>query len=434
MMNRLYKLEELVGRLKETSSSTEKKQILRAFPECRTLLADVYDPYKKFFVTSSQLKKLYHLNQKIIDTPDIFSLISALSSRLITGHEAISQCNWFIGQNTEYRDLIYNIIDRDLKCRIAAKTLNSVWKGTIKEFSVALAQKFEDYQHRVDFDNDEWLASRKFDGIRIIALVDNNDVIFKSRRGHENETLNNLKPLILDRFNSGTVLDGEICIIDAEGNENFTQALSMVLRKDFTIERPIFKIFDVLDLEEFKDKRSNRRLSLRIRDGIEAGIPFESESTHHDLLQIVNQQTVVDEKYLKFLQMSAASKNWEGLILRKNSGYQGKRSPDMLKLKQFKEAEYTVENLTYDNLRFVENGKEVTRMMLSSVDIVHKGELVSVGSGFSKDERLKYYKDPDSLVGKKITVKYFEESVDKDGKLSLRFPVVKAIHSTKRKM
>jgi DNA ligase-1 len=69
---------------------------------------------------------------------------------------------------------------------------------------------------------------------------------------------------------------------------------------------------------------------------------------------------------------------------------------------------------------------------MTAVNIEHKGYQVSVGSGFSLDERYYYYENPEELVGKEITVKYFEETKNQQGGISLRFPTVKTIHGDKR--
>jgi DNA ligase-1 len=70
--------------------------------------------------------------------------------------------------------------------------------------------------------------------------------------------------------------------------------------------------------------------------------------------------------------------------------------------------------------------------MLSQVWINHKGYIVKVGSGFSQDQRLQYMDG--SIVGKIITVQYFEETKNQDGGISLRFPTVKIIHGEKREV
>jgi len=57
---------------------------------------------------------------------------------------------------------------------------------------------------------------------------------------------------------------------------------------------------------------------------------------------------------------------------------------------------------------------------------------VAVGSGFSKEEREYYYANPNELLGKIVTVQYFEETENQMGGLSLRFPVIKHIYEGAR--
>jgi DNA ligase-1 len=50
----------------------------------------------------------------------------------------------------------------------------------------------------------------------------------------------------------------------------------------------------------------------------------------------------------------------------------------------------------------------------------------------SIDMRRLWTKDPSLILGKTITVKYFEETIDKNGNKSLRFPTLKTIHGIER--
>ena len=132
------------------------------------------------------------------------------------------------------------------------------------------------------------------------------------------------------------------------------------------------------------------------------------------------------------LSNSAASKGWEGLMIRKNDYYKGKRSNDILKVKTFFDDEYKVESLNFGPFRYIKEGKEVEEEMLSAVTIIHKGNTVNVGSGFTIDQRKRFYAKPSEINGKIITVQYFEESQNQNGEYSLRFPVVKVVHGNKR--
>ena len=76
-------------------------------------------------------------------------------------------------------------------------------------------------------------------------------------------------------------------------------------------------------------------------------------------------------------------------------------------------------------------GKGKYKGTLGGVVVEYKGQPVGVGSGFSDIQRKMIWEHPESIVGKLIEVQYFEESKDKNGKPSLRFPVFKKIRLDK---
>jgi DNA ligase-1 len=128
----------------------------------------------------------------------------------------------------------------------------------------------------------------------------------------------------------------------------------------------------------------------------------------------------------------AEKQGFEGIMVRKNSSYEGKRSKNLLKVKKMHDEEYTVKRVDLGDMRFVENGKEVIKDVLRNIIIEHKGCDVGVGSGFSKEQREYYFKNPNELLGKTVTIQYFEETQNQMGGISLRFPVVKHIYQNGR--
>jgi DNA ligase-1 len=63
--------------------------------------------------------------------------------------------------------------------------------------------------------------------------------------------------------------------------------------------------------------------------------------------------------------------------------------------------------------------------------LVVSGNEVAVGSGFTMEQRRAFKEKPDLIVGKVVTVQYFEETAT-EGAPSLRFPLLKIIHGDKR--
>ena len=82
--------------------------------------------------------------------------------------------------------------------------------------------------------------------------------------GKEFTTLDKVKQAIEATGVINTVFDGEICILDKDGNEDFQSVMKEIRRKDHQIENPSFMIFDMLSGEEFNNKKGSHPLNLRL--------------------------------------------------------------------------------------------------------------------------------------------------------------------------
>ena len=85
-----------------------------------------------------------------------------------------------------------------------------------------------------------------------------------------------------------------------------------------------------------------------------------------------------------------------------------------MKVKKFQDAEFEVQDIEIGDFTYTEKGTgQVTEEMVTAVKILYKDvHEVSVGSGWSIEQRKEFYKDPKKIIGKTITVKYFEESTN----------------------
>ena len=208
-------------------------------------------------------------------------------------------------------------------------------------------------------------------------------------------------------------------------SEKFSEVMKQIRKKDHTIVNPKYLVFDVISGAEFRSKTGSNKYLNRYAELVDL-----IKGYNH--ISAVSQDVIADEAHYADLMNEADNNGWEGLILRKNVGYEGKRSKNMLKCKSFKDAEYKVIDLEFGPFRMIENGLEVTKEVLSNVVIEHKGNRVSVGSGFSIAEREYFKANPNEILNKIITVKYFQETQNQTGSWSLRFPTVKVIHGNKR--
>ena len=101
----MKEVKDFVKQMRATSSSNEKVEILKQQSEfIQKVLEYTYNPYKQYNVTSKTCKKnpgLFKYNTY----KDIFELLDDLTSRKITGHDAIAAVNGFITANDGYDDL-----------------------------------------------------------------------------------------------------------------------------------------------------------------------------------------------------------------------------------------------------------------------------------------------------------------------------------------
>lgn len=439
------KIHEIFEAVAKVSSKTEKERILNENKSelLDLILEDTYraDKYnvKKFQVqnTGSSLT--------IDDNYDIFhSLLRDLTLRRLTGDAARYEVGNVIGQFVpEDQIWLERILNKNLK--IGAGNTFSKDSGVVQKYPCALANVLEKVKN-VDVLDGNWFVSRKLDGVRCHAhvTVDNDcnvRVEYYSRQGKIFETLNNLdiafEQLFRIRPNSHWVVDGEVCIIDDNGHENFQGLMSLVRRKDYTIERPRFNAFDILTLDEFWGHAKSPKFSERLKrlhdlyNEATNGCMFGQDIDR--VFDILQQERLTTQDQLDRWMDRRIAGNWEGLMVRKDVAYEGKRSNNLLKIKPMKDNEYVVKDIVEGDLTYNTVMGSESIHCVSAILIEHKGNIVKVGSGLSKEQRIAWIEDPSQIIGKTITVQYFEETQDsKTGEYSLRFPTLKYVYENGR--
>lgn len=441
-LEQFKKLSDLQQNLMQTSSLNKKRELLEKYKSeadsdfAMKIFNYIANPHLRFYVSADNVMKsgIEKCADSVTDDTILY-VLDALSQRKVTGNAAVEMCanvkNALRQESVPMSNLFLDIIDKDFGCGVAANTIQTVFdlKGfdTINEnFGVALANKYFDRADKVDFENESWWASRKCDGVRCITIKKNGVVHFYSRQQKEFFTLGVLKKLFEQCKEDNFVLDGELCIVDAEGNEDFTSIVKLARRKDYTIENPFYQIFDMLSLNEFYGKVGSACFSVRLHDLLEF-FKNNGELLHNNA-KVLEQTQVIDKEHFNELYDMAKSKNWEGLMIRRDVAYEGKRTNNLLKVKDFLDDEFEVIGYELGDMRMVEDGRQVTRHVLANVFIDYKGNKVGVGSGFNKQQRIYYAEHPEEIMGRTITVQYFEETKNQKGGSSMRFPTIKCIY------
>ena len=439
----LSRLSVLIKELNQTNSMTDKIAALKHFGDCQQLLKYVYDTnLYQYGVTSDNVRKLRDSQAiaNIISTENfhndtIISLLNDLNNRSITGHRAIAAIVKFISNNAEFEDLILNIIDRNIQVRIGAPVINKVFPGLISEFNVSLGVSLSDYdpdRTKLDFSKQQFYASRKLDGVRTVALIDaNGNITIKSRSGKEYLTLDLIKEQLKTLNLRNVVIDGECCLLNPDGTDNFQGMMKEIRKKNHTVQNAAYRCFDILSLNDFYRGTTTTKFSDRIenlRNTIAGKLPN---------VDMIEQRLITSWDDVDNFQKEALDNDWEGLVLRKNDIYKGKRSNDLIKVKQFNECEVVIKNIEVGPFRVINyrpdgSSYEATEQVVTNLIAEYEGYPLSIGSGLSLESRRLFKAQPSLIVGKTVTVKYFETTKNENGGLSLRFPILKTIHGNER--
>lgn len=163
-----------IKQIGDTSSRTEKENILKQNSNNQLLKEILQFTYDPFIVTGLSSKKI-NKDTNLSPSTELNTIQEVMNylKQNNTGRDIdIANIHHFIYRHdNELQEFFKKVITKELKTGITAKTLNKVYgKGFIKEFSVMLAKKFDEHQDKV---KGNFVITEKLDENRIIVLKDN---------------------------------------------------------------------------------------------------------------------------------------------------------------------------------------------------------------------------------------------------------------------
>jgi DNA ligase-1 len=429
---------QLFNTVKNTAGTNDKLLILNN--EMSDLVKDIFEQTygeHKFYVTKIDVETTGDLTIEE-GWADYKQVLWQCECRHITGNEARLALQMELERfQEEDQKILLNVLAHNLKIGVSRDNFQKI-APIFDVYEVSLAEQLADTKG-VDPVDGTYFASRKLDGVRCVAFINNwydengllhQDVEFRSRQNKVFTTLDNLKDPVrqmVSPYLGKWVLDGEVCILDENGDEHFDWVMKEITRKNHTIENPCYNVFDLLTQDEFDMKQESPRFEIRL-------MSIQDLCRQHpdDHIRVLKQERLKCQEDFDRWSGYVTEGHWEGFMLRRDVPYQRGRNKDLLKVKKFKDAEYVVVGTLNSKITYNEDGHkefDACRALL----IEHKGNQVQVGSGLSKEQRLRWYDHPEEIIGKTITVQYFEETKDsKTGECSLRFPVLKFIYEDGR--
>ena len=349
---------------------------------------------------------------KGITNADFYKLAEGLYERELTGHAArdaiIDLCDQ--ATNEQWNDWYRRILLKDLRCGVSVGTVNGVQKGTVPIFGCMLAHDGAKHPKKI---KGACSVEYKYDGVRVIAIVQKGSATLYSRNGKILPNFNLIEEALSKPEYNGLVFDGEVM------SEDFQTLMKQVHRKSgANTEDAFLALFDMLTLEEFEAGGT----SINSVDRRKRMIDTVIEDSKIKVVDAFSVDFDTEEGQAEFdkLNKHALAEGYEGLMIKPDSeGYKCKRSHAWLKVKPFIEVTLKVIAL--------EEGTGKNEGMLGA--LVVEGEddgkffHVNVGSGLSDDMRKDVWAAQDKVVGQLVEVRADAATIGQDSDTwSLRFP------------
>lgn len=340
-----------------------------------------------------------------------------------TGKDVIEIKNLMdkICTTNEEKEIFKKIVCKNLPLGVDSKTINKCFPGLIPTFDVCLCDKYYDKPELVDGKR-QFAISTKIDGCRCIAIKENGNVRLISRQGKPWLGCKEIEEAIQKLPMNNFVLDGEITIknfMKYPSKDVYKMTTKIISTKDEIKKGICLNVFDHLLLKEWNKKECNLMYGERriLLEGLLKGNKSDALSFVEDIY--IGNDPAKIEQLMKGI---VRKDDWEGLVIKfTDSKYEWKRSKNWLKVKAFDEMDLIIKN--------VEEGTNSNKGRLGALicEIEHPklGHIeAKVGSGYSEEERIRFWDMKKELIGRVISVQYFEQTENTSTHIkSLRFPV-----------
>lgn len=441
-MQSLIEFKEFVDEVQQNNSRNYKLEVLKKYKENENIkryLDFIYNPYKITGISEGKLYK--EVSMVVQGVTSMYELMDYLLVHNTGRDEDIAVIQQYKDTlDIDYYEIFDSVVTKSLSLGVDTLSINKCMGNLIPVFSVQLANKYFDKPEVVE--GKTFALTTKIDGGRIIAIKENGKVTFYTRQGQVYEGLVDLEKEMLEKLPDNICLDGEITLLD-KGNltskDQYKETMKITRKKG---EKHGVKmlVFDCMRAEEFRKQHCETPYFIRRGDllawfgqhYIEEGLANSSEFneykftnniisflntkyTYFNILPILYEGSDINEitKWLNY----NIDHGEEGVMINiLDAPYSFKRTSDLLKVKKMLDIDLEV-------IGYEEGSGNFSGMLGAFLVRYKEGNIVKVGSGFSKELRQEIWKNPDAYIGKIISVQYFEETVNQQGGISLRFPV-----------
>ena len=341
-----------------------------------------------------------------------------LKERKKTGHAARDLIIELIEQSTkvQWNDWYRRILIKDLRCGVSEKTVNNVAKKMNLEFRVPvfscmLAHDGAKHPKKIQ---GSCLVEYKYDGVRVIGIVKNGKATLYSRNGKIFYNFPHIENALSKTEYNNMVFDGEVM------SDDFQALMKQVYRKSgANTDDAYLALFDMLPLKEFNSGKSLLNTIERKEELNKMSQTFNEEIKLVDY-EIINFDEKAGQVKFSTMNKEALDKGFEGLMIKPTKNfYECKRSHAWLKIKPFIEVTLKVIDIQEGT------GKHAGKLGAFNVEGEDDDKFfsLSVGSGLTDEDRERFWKAKDKLIGRLVEIRADAITKSIEGEhYSLRFP------------
>lgn len=365
-----------------------------------------------------------------LEKETFLSIAMALNDKVgVTDDDIASVQGWMeVNLDAANKQFAAEYLCKTYRLGVTAKTLNkAVGYEAIPMMQCMLANKY--FEHPKTVEGKSFTLSLKLDGIRCLCVADRNGAKFFSRQGQRIEGLVELEEEIGSIFacqdikipnldiSNGIAFDGELLVDGGLKMVSKTayKLTTNIVRKNGEKHGVSYQVFDIMTADEFQARRCTRKYAKR-KEHLDWLFDSELAKSWKHLHRVPyfyhGSDTSVIVDYVK----AAREADQEGVMLNiDDAPYEFKRTNNLLKVKVFQDCDLRIIDVLEGSGKF--------ESTCGALVCEYKGNPVGVGTGLTDNDRDFFWHNKDRLIGRIATIQYFEETVDKDGKPSLRFPV-----------
>ena len=392
---------DVIKQLESVSSRNEKLRVLEEHKDNKLLKKIFEYAYNPEIVWNiKDIPDIATPNENNIDLEKAIDyLYESLHVNSIRGNAAKELVKSVLeALSKEDSEIVSRMLRKDLRVGMNIKTIAKVWKEFLAfEFPVMLCASYSEK----NFQNIRFpaIAQEKADGVRCIIVVKKNSVVAYSRKGQQIDITGTPLEFAMQSCKEG-IYDGELLVIDDNeqilprkiGNGIVNKAIKGTVSQNEK-NRFVFCAWDWIPENDYFNRRCN--------------IPYEERlkildnylvRTKH--VKMIETRIVNDLNEAKSFYNEVLSRGGEGIIVKNVDGiWEAKRVKHQVKMKLEKDVDLRIVDVIEGTGK---NAGALGALVLETDD----GKLrVSVGTGFSDEQRKEFWNKKNELIGKICTIK-----------------------------